>query len=149
MKHLYDPARVEEVKTRLAQLRADSPRLWGKMNAAQAVAHLAIGVESALGDCAPPRLFIGRLIGRFVKKAALGNDAPLMKNAPTAPSFVVADARELERERARLVALIDRFAAGPAACTKHPHAFFGAMTPDEWAILAYKHLDHHLRQFGV
>jgi len=39
--------------------------------------------------------------------------------------------------------------AGPAGCTKHPHSFFGKLTPEEWAILSYKHLDHHLRQFGV
>ena len=46
--------------------------------------------------------------------------------------------------------LIDRFAAaGPKGCTTHPHSFFGPLTPDEWAILMYKHLDHHLRQFGV
>jgi len=50
----------------------------------------------------------------------------------------------------RLAGLIDRFAAGgPAGCTQHPHSFFGPLTPDEWAILMYKHLDHHLRQFGV
>jgi hypothetical protein len=46
--------------------------------------------------------------------------------------------------------LIDRFAAaGPAGCTAHPHAFFGSLAPDQWAILMYKHLDHHLRQFGA
>jgi hypothetical protein len=46
--------------------------------------------------------------------------------------------------------LIDRFvASGPAGCTNHPHSFFGRLTPEEWAILMYKHLDHHLRQFGV
>jgi len=49
-----------------------------------------------------------------------------------------------------LCALIDRFAVGgPQCCTKHPHTFFGQMTPEEWATLMYKHLDHHLRQFGV
>jgi LPS sulfotransferase NodH len=46
--------------------------------------------------------------------------------------------------------LIDRFAAaGPQGCTKNPHSFFGRLTPQEWATLMYKHLDHHLRQFGV
>jgi transposase InsO family protein len=46
--------------------------------------------------------------------------------------------------------VIDRFvAAGPKSCTTHPHSFFGPLTPEEWAILMYKHLDHHLRQFGV
>jgi LPS sulfotransferase NodH len=46
--------------------------------------------------------------------------------------------------------MIDRFvAAGPKGCTTHPHSFFGRLTAEEWAILMYKHLDHHLRQFGV
>jgi LPS sulfotransferase NodH len=49
-----------------------------------------------------------------------------------------------------LGALIERFAAaGLAGCTMHPHSFFGRLTPQEWAVLMYKHLDHHLRQFGV
>jgi hypothetical protein len=64
--------------------------------------------------------------------------------------LVVQDERDLRPERERLLGLIDRFAAaGPAGCTKHPHSFFGRLTPEEWAILTYKHLDHHLRQFGV
>jgi hypothetical protein len=50
----------------------------------------------------------------------------------------------------RRASLIDRFVSGgPSACTNHPHPFFGPLTPAEWAILMYKHLDHHLRQFGV
>lgn len=149
MKHLFDSARVTEVKSRLAALRADSPRQWGKMTAPQAVAHLSVGFEAALGDVAIKRLFIGRLIGGFVKKSALGNDAPITKNAPTAPEYLIVDQRDLDRERDRLLTLIDRFAVGPSACTAQPHAFFGPLTPDEWAILMYKHVDHHLRQFGV
>jgi hypothetical protein len=63
---------------------------------------------------------------------------------------VIEDERELVKEKERLTATIDRFAAGgPRVCTAHPHAFFGKLTPQEWAILMYKHLDHHLRQFGV
>ena len=65
-------------------------------------------------------------------------------------ALIVPDARDLESERERLCGLIDRFAAaGPGGCTSHPHLFFGRLTPEEWAILMYKHLDHHLRQFGV
>jgi hypothetical protein len=56
----------------------------------------------------------------------------------------------MEAERSRLRGLIDRFAAaGPSGCTTHPHTFFGPLTPDEWAELMYKHVDHHLRQFGA
>jgi LPS sulfotransferase NodH len=64
--------------------------------------------------------------------------------------LVVRDDRNLAQERDLLYALIDRFvAAGPDGCTGHPHSFFGRLTPQQWAQLMYKHLDHHLRQFGV
>ena len=120
------------------------------MTPPQAVAHCAAGMEMALGDRIPPRMFIGRIIGGIVKPMALGNDKPMQRNSPTVPGMVIADERELDRERQRLLTLIDRFAAaGPAGCTTQPHSFFGRMTPEEWAILMYKHLDHHLRQFGV
>jgi Protein of unknown function (DUF1569) len=104
----------------------------------------------ALGDKNPPRAFAGRLLGWIVKPLALKDDAPMRRNTPTMPELVVRGERNLGAERERLVALIDRFAAaGPAGCTTHPHSFFGPLTPNEWAILTYKHLDHHLRQFGV
>ena len=63
---------------------------------------------------------------------------------------MIADERDLGAEREKLTGLIERFSAGGVGgCTKHPHSFFGKMTPEEWAVLMYKHLDHHLRQFGV
>jgi Protein of unknown function (DUF1569) len=150
MKNLFEAARVEEVKKRMAELRPDSERQWGKMNAAQAVAHCSGGLELALGDRKPPRMLVGRIIGGMIKPKALGNDEPMRRNSPTVKGLVVQDDRDLGAERERLCGLIDRFAAaGPKGCTAHPHSFFGRLTPDEWAILMYKHLDHHLRQFGV
>lgn len=150
MKTLFDPALVAQAKSRVNALRPDSPRQWGKMTAPQMVAHCSIALEAALGDRHVPRLFLGRVIGGVVKKMVLSNDDPIQKNAPTAPSYVVADERDLDRERTKLLGLIDRFATGGAgACTRDPHAFFGPLTPDEWAVLMYKHLDHHLRQFSV
>jgi hypothetical protein len=90
------------------------------------------------------------IFGRLIKSKVVGDDAPFHRNSPTAKELIVADERDFNAERNRLTVLIDRFAAaGPAGCTKHPHTFFGRMTPHEWAILTYKHLDHHLRQFGV
>jgi hypothetical protein len=109
-----------------------------------------LGLEWAVGDSLPPRMFLGRIMGWMVKPLALGNENPMRRNSPTAKSLVVADKRELETERQRLYGLIDRFVAGgPARCTKHPHSFFGRLSPEEWAELMYKHLDHHLRQFGA
>jgi hypothetical protein len=150
MKNLFEAAAVKEVKERIAQLRPDSERLWGTMAAAQAVAHCSAGLELAVGDRTPPRVLLGRIIGRVVKPMALGNDEPMRRNSPTVKDLVVQDERDLGRERERLRGLIDRFAAaGPQGCTTHPHSFFGRLTPEEWATLMYKHLDHHLRQFQV
>src|ERR1700710_2896817 len=150
MKNLFEATTVEEVKERLLHLRPESERLWGTMNAAQAVAHCAAGMELATGDQRPPRKLVGLIFGRLVKKLALGNEEPMRRNTPTVKGLVVKDERDLDLERKRLSALIDRFAAaGPAGCTTHPHSFFGRLTAQEWAILMYKHLDHHLRQFGA
>lgn len=150
MKNLYQAERVEEVKERLNQLHPDSPRLWGKMTAPQAVSHCSGGMELALGELAPEPLFFGRIIGRVIKPLVFRDDEPMRRNSPTIKALIVQDERDLDIERVRLHRLIDRFAiAGPSGCTSHPHSFFGPLKPDEWAILMYKHLDHHLRQFGA
>ena len=149
MKNLFDPATANEVKTRLATLQPDSPRQWGTMTPPQAMAHCSASIEMALGDFHPPRKFIGRLLGPLIKPLALRDDQPMRKNSPTIDEVIVHDDRNLEVERTRLRNVIDRFTAtGPSACTTHPHAFVGPLTPDQWSILMYKHLDHHLRQFA-
>jgi hypothetical protein len=150
MKNLFEVAMVDEVKQRMTQLRPDSQRLWGKMNAAQAIAHCTAGLELALGDRRPPRLLIGRIIGPMIKSKAFREDEPMRRNSPTVQGLVVRDERDLDTERQRLCSMIDRFAAaGPQGCTAHPHSFFGRLTPEEWSMWMYKHLDHHLQQFGV
>jgi hypothetical protein len=150
VKNLFEAATATEVKNRIAQLTPHSERQWGKMNAAQTQAHCSAALEWAVGDSVPPRLLLGRIVGRIVKPLLLRDEKPMRRNSPTVKSLVALDERDLGAERERLCRLIDRFAgAGPEGCTKHPHSFFGRLTPEEWARLMYKHLDHHLRQFGV
>jgi hypothetical protein len=149
MRNLFEAATLQEVTVRMAQLRPDSTRVWGTMNAAQMLAHCSAAMEVAVGLKSPPRSLIGRLLGRFAKSRVL-NEQPLRRNMPTDPSFVVKDDPDFVVQRQRLQGLADRFATGgPARCTRHPHSFFGPLTPEEWAAMMYKHLDHHLRQFGV
>jgi hypothetical protein len=150
MKNMFEATAVQEIKARLVRLKPESHRQWGTMDAPEAVEHCARGMELALGDRKPPRKFMGRVLGPIIKPLALGNDEPMRRNSPTIEELVVADAGDLEMRRERLNTLIDRFlTAGPGGCTSHPHSFFGRLTPDQWAELMYKHLDHHLRQFGV
>jgi hypothetical protein len=151
MKSLFEPACVQEVKQRLSALSPRNQRQWGKMNSAQMLAHCCLGLEMAAGEIRPPRAFVGRILGPVIKPMALRDEEPMRRNSPTAKELVViGEDRNLETERERLSRLIDRFvAAGAAGCTSHPHAFFGSLTSHEWAVLMYKHLDHHLRQFGA
>jgi len=150
VKNLFEASRLEEVKERLAQLRPDSERLWGRMNPAQALAHCSASMGMAVGEIAPPRILIGRLLGPLAKRSLIVNGEPMRRNSMTEKSCVVADERDFAMERQRLLDSMNRFAAGgPAICTKHPHFFFGPLAPVEWAALMYQHLDHHLRQFGV
>jgi hypothetical protein len=119
------------------------------MNVAQALAHCAGVLELALGDRRPPRKAIGRILGPVLKRLVVRSAAPLRRNAPTLEEVAVLDQRDVNIERNRLLTLLDRFAGGGSArCTTHPHPFFGRMSPQEWATFEYKHLDHHLRQFG-
>jgi hypothetical protein len=151
MKNLFDATVANQVKTRLGKLEPQTERRWGKMTAAQMLAHCSVSMQWAVGEVAPEKgALTAHLIGRLVKPMVFRNEDPLRKNSPTAKSLIVADERDLEKERERLSGLIDKFAAGGAeGCTKNPHSFFGKMTPEEWAILMYKHLDHHFRQFGA
>lgn len=89
------------------------------------------------------------MLGPFVKRKVL-NDAPLDRNMPTDPSIRVTDPKDFDAEKSRLRSLLLRVAAGGAAAmTRHPHPFFGYLTPREWGLLQGKHINHHFQQFDV
>jgi hypothetical protein len=145
---------TEEGKTaiaeRLGKLRPDSQRQWGKMNPAQMLHHCQKPLEVAIDGADVKVSLIGRLVGGMIKKKMLQPGAPFRKNSPTAPSFKIADERNFEKERTQLLAEIERFnRAGAQGKLLGRHPFFGNMTANDWDIMSWKHLDHHLRQFGV
>jgi hypothetical protein len=149
MKNLFEVTTLHEMKRRLAQLSAGSKRRWGKMNAAQMLGHCSEWMEMAAGKACPARSWLGYIVGPWAKRSILG-EAPIRRNMPTDKSLIVNDERDFASEQQRLALSMDRFTlGGPEQCTKDPHSFFGPMTPEEWATLAYKHLDHHFQQFGV
>jgi hypothetical protein len=150
MKTVFDPATMEEVKSRVAQLTPNSAPQWGKMTLPQMLAHCSIGIQMTTGEVKPPRIFLGRILGPIIRHLALRDDAPMRRDSPTAPLLLVIDDRDFATEHQKFSEILNRFAeSGPTACTTHPHAFFGKLTPDQWGVLMYKHLDHHLRQFGA
>ena len=149
MKNLFQSDAVDNVISRIEQLQPTTQRQWGKMDVAQMMAHCSATLDVASGRVVLPRMFIGRILGPFVRPA-FTNDKPFSKNGPTDKTFVIADKRDFARERDELKRRVRQFhEAGEAHCTTHPHSFFGPLTPQEWATGMYKHIDHHLRQFGV
>jgi Protein of unknown function (DUF1569) len=149
VKNLFEPSSATDIKRRIQRLAPESPRQWGAMSAAQMLAHNSAWMEMATGIHNPPRSFLGRLVGPMAKKSLLG-EAPIRRNMPTEKSLKMDGDRNFAAEQQRLLDWIDRFSSGgPVQCTTHPHCFFGPMTPLEWATMGYKHLDHHLKQFGV
>ena len=149
MKNLFESSSAAEIRKRIGFVRPDSERQWGVMNATQMLAHCSAWMEMAAGLKSPPRSFVGRIFGKMAKKSVL-RENPLPRNMPSEKSLIVQDGRDFAVEQQCLLDWINRFSAGgPEQCTTHPHCFFGHMTPREWAILGYKHLDHHLRQFGA
>lgn len=149
VQNLFDTAPYNEVLERIGKLTAGSTAKWGKMNVAQMLAHCKEVFTVPLSTKKIPRIFIGRLLGWLIKPK-LYNDAPWKKNLPTAPGFIINDERDFEHEKAALIELIANFhLGGPANAGNFPHPMFGTLTKEQWGKSMYKHLDHHLQQFGV
>ena len=148
MKSLFAAADRDDVVARIHALQPESVRGWGKMNPAQMLCHCSRALETATGDRPMKQKLLGRILMPFIRSSILG-EKPFGRNSPTDPTFVVSDTRDFGAERARLLDLIQRFVdRGEPAAARETHAFFGTMTGKEWGELMYKHLDHHLRQFG-
>ncbi|MFI5118561.1 MAG: DUF1569 domain-containing protein [Terriglobales bacterium] len=149
MQNLFQEAAVEAVISRIDKLQPASQRQWGKMDVAQMMAHCSATMDMALGKLVLPRILIGRLLGPLVRPQ-FTNDKPFSRNGPTDKKLKITDQRDFVREQEGLKQRVRQFhQGGEAQCTKHPHPFFGPLTPHEWSTGMYKHLDHHLRQFGV
>ena len=149
MESLFDKKTLDSLVARINNLSTGSGALWGKMASAQMLAHCNAAIQSALGRTHEPRIFIGRIFSPFMKSKYF-NDKPYGQNSPTAPGFLIQGERDFEKEKQELIANITEFhAGGPDKVTKTPNPFFGKLTPQQWAMGQYKHIDHHLRQFGV
>jgi len=149
MKTLFEKDASDEIIGRIDRLQPAVQRQWGKMDVAQMMAHCSAALDMASGKMVLPRLFIGRLIGGFVRPI-YSNEKPFAKNNPTDPKLVISDKRDFQREQQQLRMKVREFQeGGEAKCTRHPHPFFGSLTTYEWGRGMYKHLDHHLRQFGA
>ncbi len=151
MPSLFSDEDLREIQARIDKLTPETKALWGKMNVSQMLAHCQAPMNVGLGK-APlgKRNFIIRMIGRMVKNKLVKDMVPFKQNLPTDASFVVVGAPAFDVEKKKLQATVRQFSeTGTASKLIGDHPFFGKLTQAEWDTLQWKHLDHHLRQFGV
>lgn len=136
--------------TRLNNLNAQTAPKWGKMDVAQMLAHCNVTYEMAYTDKHPKPGFLMGLINKAFIKGIVTGPKPYKPNSPTASAFEMTSPKNFEQERDRLVKHIRQTQAlGEAHFEGKKSLVFGAMTANEWNTQFYKHLDHHLTQFGV
>jgi hypothetical protein len=153
MERLFNLEQNRLIKERINKLTPHTNPLWGKMNVTQMLAHLQLPMEVAFGQRQFKGGLMGFLFGKMAKKQ-LVNDKPFKKNSPTMKEFKTAGTnlseKEFENEKNKVLSYVDRFVTeGPKVIANKKHPFFGDLTIDEWDTLQWKHLDHHLHQFGV
>ncbi len=149
MKTIFDKETHDELHERIGKLTPDAERQWGKMIPSQMMEHTARALEMATGRKPMPHAFIGKAIGWIFKSSFLG-EKPFPQNSPTGPTLIIKDDPDFEATRNRLQELITDFhTSGESGVDGNIHGFFGPLTGKQWGETQYKHVDHHLRQFGV
>jgi hypothetical protein len=149
MHSLFEAPDRQSVLGRLARLQPGAERQWGKMAAAQMMAHCSNALEVATGDRPLKQKLIGKIFAPFVRSSTLG-EKPFSRNSPTDPAFIVTEEKDFEAEKRRLTGIVNRFCErGPEKASVQVHSFLGRLNGEEWGVMMYKHLDHHLRQFGA
>jgi len=145
MKTVFDKAIRDELINRINSVDEKSTALWGKMNVSQMLKHCSQWDEMALGKKQYRQSFIGKLFGKMALKSML-KDEPMKKNMPTVPSFKITENGNVAEEKKKWICLVQEYESYSNNGFIHP--FFGAMTKEHTGYLAYKHADHHLRQFN-
>lgn len=149
MKNLFHAGVKEEITGRIQALRNTDQPLWGKMNVAQMLAHCLRPLTLVMGETVMPRPgLLMRLMGGMIKKSLI-SPKPYKQGLPTSPSFLTHHTEfDFDEAKQQLLDALDRFMGKQNTVADFHHPLFGKMTKDEWGISQYKHLDHHLQQFG-
>jgi hypothetical protein len=148
--NIFRSETTQELIKRINQLTPATKPLWGRMNAAQKLAHLCVMYEMVFDNIHKRPNAMMRFLISLVAKGTVVGDRPYPRNARTAPAFVISDQRDFEKEKKRLIDYIIRTQkSGESFFDGRESLSFGKLTLPEWNNYFYKHLNHHLTQFGV
>ena len=147
MKTVFDKQTRDELIQRINTIDEHKTAQWGKMNVYQMLKHCTIWEDWVRAEQPHQQAFIGRLFGRMALKKVLKDDSPFPHSTPTLPILIIKEqSGDIESEKRKWVAFVEQYAnyTNPVFV----HTFFGKMTREQVGQLAYKHNDHHLRQFN-
>ena len=149
MKSIFDQETYNELNERLDKLTPETLAKWGIMNVSQMLHHAQKALEIPLGksNMKPPNPIMKLMFRTF--KGSLYSDKLWKPGLPTVKEFVVSDKKMFEPEMKQLRALIEEFHSKKDEPSLPKHPAFGKLSMNQWGKMQYKHLDHHLRQFGV
>lgn len=147
MKSLFTTTTFEEVQERILALNETTQGLWGKMSVGQMLWHCQIPLKLAIEN--KKHHSKGKLLARWLFKKAMYNDTPWRKYLPTVSIAKAREKKDFIKERLQLLTLLKAFYEVKHRREWNSHPVFGDFTAAQWGQMQYKHLDHHLRQFGV
>ncbi len=148
--NIFTDAVRDSLSERINSLTEYSKPQWGKMNASQMLAHLNVMFELALEQKHKrPNAFVRFMLQSFVKNKII-NEVPYKKNSMTAPEMVIKHQPDFQKEKNKVLEnLVSIGNQSGSFLAQKEHPSFGVLSGTEWSNLFYKHIDHHLRQFGL
>lgn len=144
---MLHPEERNALIVRITSLTGAEEPLWGKMNVSQMVEHCIRWEEMMAGERKVKHIWLGYLVGKIALKSMIRDDKPVKQSLPTFKELMIEEVNEnFEKQKERWIGLLGNYQHSGATIFNHP--FFGRMTSEQTGRLAYKHNDHHLRQFG-
>ena len=150
MKKLFDKEVNDSIIRRIERLHPELKPRWGKMTTAKMLAHLRLSFQANFGEIVLKRdKVLGTILKPLAKHILLGNK-PFWKNMPTDKKLLPKAPVDFFEEQQKVMEMIRKYATtGPAIISKNPHNILGEITSEQSAYISHKHVDHHLRQFGI
>lgn len=151
MKNLFNQQDKDELIKRLSCLSPNHLPKWGKMNAHQAIVHMTDPLRCAIGDRPVP--LNPSIFAKWPVNKLFSQYLPWPKGAPTAPEFIQgvkgSQCIEFERDKQELILVIHRFSQHQNSIPFPIQPTFGKLNNNEWARLMWRHINHHIYQFGL
>lgn len=150
IKNVFNEADKDFIINRINQLTPNAKAVWGKMSVDQMLAHCNVTYEMVFDNTHPKPDFFFKIILKYLVKRKVVGNSPYSRNSQTAPAFIISDVKNFEDEKERLISyFITTYQLGANHFDGKESLSFGILNHQEWNNMFYKHLDHHLNQFGV